>query len=175
MTDRPIAAETPIPSRISTGSATAKNVSGTSDADEAERRSRCASQMRTSRLGADDREHAGPDGPHGVAGLGGPVDVRVGRRSGCTTATMSAVDSTPTSVMTISAANCTATELASYCGVTVPVTLIVKWSGWAESSTSALSDLHRNDDERGDAHEPREAGPVQRDRGIEDLPDSPRP
>ena len=54
------------------------------------------------------------------------------------------------------------------------MTLSVKPSGWAESSTSALSDLHRNDDERRDAHELREAGPVQSDRGIEDLPDSAR-
>ena len=55
------------------------------------------------------------------------------------TATTSAVDSTPTSATTTSAASCTANEFESYCGVTVPGDAELKRSGCAESSTSVLS------------------------------------
>ena len=68
VTERPSAAETPTPSRIRTGTATAKNVSGTSTPTK-QKTSPMASLISDEQARTDDREDAGPHGPDRVAGL----------------------------------------------------------------------------------------------------------
>ncbi len=81
--ERDSATDTPTPSRMRAGTATANNVSGTS-APTKQKTNPTASDSTTSRLDADDREDARPDGPHRLARRRALVDVRVGDDVGCT-------------------------------------------------------------------------------------------